>query len=72
MKARQRGRPVEPMDLSRIETALRHLQNARSYLRDAGSHNAAAYVQRALKSVQGAYNNASAKLAQQHRAEPRP
>jgi hypothetical protein len=67
MKARQRGRAVEPMDIHRIETALRQLMNARSYLRDAGSNNAANYVQRAIKSTQGALNNARAHLAREER-----
>lgn len=62
-KARQRGRPVTQEDLQRIGTALRYLMNARSYLRDADSHNSANYVQRAIKSTQGALNNANAHYA---------
>lgn len=66
-KARQRGRHVTDEDIQRIETAIRHLQDARLYLRNAGSNNAAAYVQRTLKSVQGALNNAHAHLMRQQR-----
>lgn len=64
---KKRGRPVTPGDVQRIETALRHLQSARSYLRDAGANKAAEYVQRAIKSTQGACNNAQAHLPRQER-----
>jgi hypothetical protein len=67
MKARQRGRAVVRQDIERIKTALDNLLQARSSLRDAGSNNAANYVQRAIKSTQGALNNARAHLAREER-----
>jgi hypothetical protein len=66
-KGKQRGRPVTVRDVHFIEVALDALDNARSCLRDAGSNNAANYVQRAMKSTQGALNNARAHLARQER-----
>lgn len=60
MKTRQRNRAVMPQDLARIKQAVDSLTVARGLLREAGSHHAANYVNRALKSAQGAYNNARA------------
>lgn len=70
MKAKQRGRPVESLGLDDILKAMDQLRRARYLLRAAGSHNSANYVQRALKSAQGAYNNAQAHLSRQAR-EPK-
>lgn len=44
-----------------IGTANDNLRHARDLLRGAGSHKAANYVQRALKSSEGAFNNAWSK-----------
>lgn len=65
MKAKQRGRAVEPADIHRINGALWRLKIVRDLLRDAGSHNSANYVQRCIKSTQGALNNAEAHLRRQ-------
>jgi hypothetical protein len=67
MKARQRNRPVTAQDLEDIAQALWHLTNARMYLRRASSHNAAQYVHRAIKSGQGAANNAQAHFDREQR-----
>ncbi len=45
--------------LQRIELAARLIRTARSHLREAGANNAADYVQRALKSVEGAKRHAN-------------
>lgn len=60
MKAKQRARPVTTADEMRIESALMHLHDARDLLRKAEAGNAANYVARAMKSVQGALNHARA------------
>jgi hypothetical protein len=69
MKARQRGRPVGFADLGRIEQALDSLKVARSLLRKSDAHNAANYVQRAVKSAQGALNNAWAHYREERKDE---
>jgi hypothetical protein len=43
---------------TRIETAIASLRIARATLRDAGSHKAADYVQRSIKSAEGALRHA--------------
>lgn len=45
-------------DLNHIQHALTYLVQARRRLRQAGAVRAASYVQRALKSAQGAYEHA--------------
>jgi hypothetical protein len=67
VKAKHRNRPVTACDTAYIELAVGNLQAARRYLRTAGAHNAANYVARALKSAQGAFNNAQRQLAKQAR-----
>lgn len=66
-KGKQRGRPVTVRDVYCIELALDALDNARDWLHEAGANNAANYVRRAIKSTQGALNNARAHLARQER-----
>lgn len=44
--------------LQRVQAAARLIREARNHLRIAGANNAADYVQRALKSVQGAERHA--------------
>jgi HEPN domain-containing protein len=46
------------MDVMWIEQAVANLEVARNQLRKGGAKNAAAYVQRAIKSARGAYNHA--------------
>ena len=70
MKARQRGRLVTQRDITRICIAEQMLKNARDELRAAGAHNTCAKVRSAIKSCQGAYNNANAHLARQNRRQP--
>lgn len=67
MKAKQRNRPVTMRDGAYIEGALAQLRFAHHLLRGADSHNAAAYVARAIKSTQGALNNARRMLDKQTR-----
>lgn len=67
MKAKQRNRPVTTRDEIDIEAARFHLQEAREQLRRAQANNAAAYVARAIKSTQGALNNARRMLDKQTR-----
>ena len=67
MKAKQRKRPVTPMDVERIGNAESYLQAARALLRKAGAGNAANYAARALKSAQGALRHAEGRLARQTR-----
>jgi len=55
---RQRGRPVKGLDVWHIGRASDLLRNARVMLREAGAHNAAVAVNRAIKSVDGALRNA--------------
>lgn len=67
MKAKQRNRPVTTADECRIEAALYYLGIARANLREVQANNAAAYVARAIKSTQGALNNARRMLDKQTR-----
>lgn len=57
-KARQRGRPVTWDDVQRISRVAEDLPPLVKELRLAGAGNAANYLARALKSTQGALNNA--------------
>jgi hypothetical protein len=67
MKVKQRNRPVTEADERSIESALAMLNTARTLLRGADSHNAAAYVARAIKSTQGALTHARGMLDRQTR-----
>lgn len=68
MKAKQRGRAVEHLDIARLMEGCDHLRRAVSKFRAAKAGNAANYVARALKSAQGALSNAQRMLAKQERA----
>lgn len=67
MKAKQRSRPVTHDDMQRISRVYEDLKLCVEELRLAGAGNAANYVARARKSVQGAYNNAARMYAKQER-----
>ena len=67
MKAKQRNRPVDSSDIAMISAGINALLTARQCFRDAGSGNAANYVQRAIKSAQGALNNAEGHYLRQLR-----
>lgn len=69
MKAKQRTRPVTDDDVLHIAASCRTLAGVVSSLRHAKAGNAANYVARALKSAQGALNNAQRMLAKQERAQ---
>lgn len=56
--SKKRGRPIEAADVPYIERALLLLRESRSFLRKAGAHHAADYVQAAIKSTEGARNHA--------------
>lgn len=58
MKGRKTVRPTTPEDLATIQTAIRGLKAIRSALRKIGARRAALYVQRGIKSVQGAERHA--------------
>ena len=66
---RKRGRPVTTQDGYYIETAADDLKSARFLLGEAGARHALARVRAALKSAQGALNNARRMLARQERAK---
>lgn len=64
-KAKQRNRPVTADDIGHILLAEMDLRLVVQQLRAAGAYNAANYVARARKSVQGALNNARNQLRKQ-------
>lgn len=62
-------RKVTPEQLATLQRALIDLQAARNGLREAGAKKAAAYVQRALKSAEGAWNHAQRCYYKRHPEE---
>ena len=64
---RRRKRAARALDVRAIEIAIERLREARWELRFAKASRAADYVQRALKSAQGARNHAQAMLTRQER-----
>lgn len=63
---------AQPADskLEHIQLARALVREARLHLRDAGANNAADYVQRALKSVEGAERHARGMATRQNGATP--
>ncbi len=70
MKARQRGRLVTPADCANIAYALAKLKSALVDAKDAQANNVANKIRSAIKSGQGALNNAQAHMARQNRRQP--
>jgi hypothetical protein len=68
--AKQRGRTADTWDLNRIREACASLRNIRATLHSAGAHRAADYVQRALKSAEGAERHARSMLDREIRRAP--
>jgi hypothetical protein len=68
--AKKRGRPVTDADCSRIAEAIEHLKCARDLLGKARANNTAAKVRSALKSAEGAANNAHAHFYRENHRPP--
>jgi len=54
----KKRRETTPEDLKTIQTAIKGLKAIRTALRKLGANRSASYVQRAIKSVQGAERHA--------------